>query len=219
MEKLQLLEIIDESHKTKTFRFSKPSFTYKAGQFVFIYIGEDKRAYSIASSPLDDFFELTLELVNNGKFTSYFHNEAKIGEYFEISEPKGNFAFTDDLKDVTLIAGGSGIVPMRSIIRYCTKKRLNTKIRLFHSGKSKEDLIFMDELSSLGNSNLDLNFTITQDNVNWQGRKSRFDTDMIIKESTTYFICGSNSFVKNIMDALLDNGVLRQSIKVDLWGY
>ena len=90
--KVKLVEIVEETDTMKTFKFVSlkneiPFFS--PGQFVFLYAkinGEEiKRSYSISSSPLDKTFDLGLELVENGKMTTYFHKNVKIGDIFEIN--------------------------------------------------------------------------------------------------------------------------------------
>ena len=97
-------------------------FDYKSGQFVMleavIFGKKVKRPYSIGSSPLSNDIELTVQRVPNGLFTTFLFESAKVGDEFEMSGPFGKFCYEDSMKDVVLIAAGSGIVPMMSIMRY-----------------------------------------------------------------------------------------------------
>ncbi len=231
--KVRLIEIIKNTDTMKTFRFtpvqgSIPEFL--PGQFVFLYAninGEEiKRAYSIASSPLDNTLDLGLELVENGKMTTYFHNNVKIGDIFEISQPKGHFKYTDDVKKAVMIAGGSGITPMRAISRYCTQKKLDTKLILLYSSKTEDKILYRKEFEELAqiNPNLKVVHTLTRNkDSNWKGRQGRVCEEVISEEcgnleDATFYLCGSINMVKTMSSLIKEMGADRKKIKMDIWG-
>jgi glycine betaine catabolism B len=228
---VEVINIVDETKNVKTFRFKvDKNFQFLPGQFVFLYVNiegkEVKRPYSIGSSPKNkENVELTLELVPGGLLTSFFHNFVKIGDKFEISQAQGSFIYTDEIKEIVLIAGGSGIVPMRSIIKYCIDKNLDTKINLFYSAKTFDDIIYRDDLFELGNkSNIKIFLTLTREVTNkWDGLTGRISIDMLLDnlnrfEQLTYYLCGPMNMVRTLAKNLKEKDIKRQQIKRELWG-
>ncbi|MBT3720107.1 hypothetical protein HN789_05195 [archaeon] len=234
--KVKLVEIVEETDTMKTFKFVSlkneiPFFS--PGQFVFLYAkinGEEiKRSYSISSSPLDKTFDLGLELVENGKMTTYFHKNVKIGDIFEISSPLGHIKFNKELaKRVVMISGGSGIVPMRSICRYATQKNLETQLTLIYSTKTESKIAYNNELLSLEkeNSSLKIINTLTRNkDPNWKGREGRVSKEIILEaankdlQNTVFIICGSGSLNKSMSNMLKEMGINRKQIKIDVWGH
>jgi len=222
---LKLVNIKDETPNVKTFRFEHPDkkkFSFLPGQFVFIYLnlnGETvKRAYSISSPPGLEFIELTIKLTPGGKATSYFFEEAKTEEIFEVSEPMGKFTYDNNKgKNITLIAAGSGIAPMRSIISYCKKNRINTKINLLYCVKTERDIIYKEE-------NFEVNYvvTLTRPSTNWKGNVGRIDKFFIKKnvkdiKKNIFYLCGPLKFIRDMFRILIEIGVDRQNIRRDVW--
>jgi ferredoxin-NADP reductase len=209
--------------------------SFLPGQFVFLYVNfenkgkieGERRAFSIASSPLNNsFIELTLKRNPNGKVTPYFLDKVKIGDCFEISNPMGKFTYSKNLgENIVLIAGGSGIVPMKSIMRYCTDEKLDTKITLLYSAKRPEDIIYKEELKELEktNHNIKIAYTMTQvDRSKWKGYIGRIDKDFILKNvknitESIYYLCGPLGFIRDIASILKELGVDRRQIKRDVW--
>ena len=231
--KVKLIKIIRETPKVKTFRFEfldNKKFDFKPGQFVFLHanIGgkEVKRAYSISSTPLDEYIELSLELVNEGKMTTLFHYNVNLGDTFELSEPKGVFTFDDSMTNIALIAGGSGIVPMRSISRYILQKKLDTNIKIFFSARTYDEIVFIDELNLFAkdNPNLKIMYTLTRENPeNWSGSTGRLTIDMMLNnidspKEYNYFLCGPMNMVRSFAKELIELGIDRKKIKRDIWG-
>ncbi len=231
--KARLESIKTEGPKVRTYVFvpvSKKIPDFLPGQFVFLYAKiegrEIRRAYSIASSPLDKNIELTLESVEDGLMTTFLEKNAEPGDIFELSYPTGKFSFDEALPNkVMMIAGGSGITPMRSIIKYCSQKKLDTRLVLLYSARSTQELIFKDELDELekNNPNLTVFYTVTRDRT-WKGYTKRIDKDIISKHAGSckdcvFFLCGPLKMVKSMVNYLKDLGVDRKKIKLDLWGH
>ena len=158
--------------------------------------------------------------------TTFFHNNAKIGDSFKMSTPKGVFTYDDTLKNIVLIAGGSGIAPIRSICKYIIQKRLKTNIKIFFSARTYDEIIFMNELNEYAkcNSNLKIIYTLTRENSeNWTGLRGRLTVDMMLEsvenpKDYNYFLCGPMNMVRGFAKELIKFGVNRKHIKRDIWG-
>ena len=113
---------------------------FKPGQFIQLkaplYEGNDEevyRAYSIASSPFEkNYIELFIGYVPNGICTTYVHKHLKVGDTVQINGPYGDFYFHEDSdREIILVAAGTGIAPILSILRYMKEKNINRKATFF----------------------------------------------------------------------------------------
>ena len=130
-------------------------------------------------------------------------------------------------ENLVLIGGGLGITPLRSIIRYCTDKKLPNRVNLIYSARTPKDIAYKEELESLEkkNPNYKLAFTITRPEPGhkWKGRTGRIGEELLssnIKniENTLFFVCGPLQFVKDIKDMLEGLGAKKEQVKADIWG-
>ena len=231
---LKISEIKDETPTVKSFKINLPeglNINFYPGQFFMVsFVNDEKiktaRAYSISSSPAQkQYLEIALNEV--AEFTKRIFS-LKPGDFLKFKGPYGKFYFNEEIKNnIVLIAGGTGITPLIGILRYCTDKNLQNKIKLFYSVKKPEEIIFHDEFKRIKqiNSNFEYFITITrpEDHHVWDGRRGRIEHNLLgenifnFKESI-YFICGSKEFVDNIISMLQKLGVERAQIKTDVWG-
>lgn len=232
---IQVIDIRDEAPDVKTYKF-KPlnahTIEFKPGQFVLLYADIQnngitervKRSYSITSSPLEkEHIELTIQKIPNGKLTPHFIDNVSMGDIFEISNAQGKFIYSDDIKNIVLIAGGTGISPMRSIMKYCVEKGLNTKITLIYSTRSPDYILYKNDLEDFDkNPNINIIYTMTGPSDNWTGQRGRINNDIIMNNvqginTNTYYLCGSLDFIRTIVNILRKLGVDRKKIKRDVW--
>ena len=224
--KAKIINIKDETYDTKTFRV-KPEhkIKFKSGQFFIINMiinnKLEKRSYSVSSSPLKDYIEFTIKLVPNGLFSNNIF-KAEVGTELNLEGPYGKFVFEDNsCKKVVLIGAGSGVAPLRGILQYILKKKLNVKPFIYFYYKTKDDIIYKDELEKLP-KNIDINISLTRDEY-WQGLKGRINKDHINHileddQHKLFYICGPNDFVSNAKKLLIDNGIKLEHIKNEIYG-
>lgn len=216
----EVTAIIKRTHNVKSFRFSRPSsFDYKAGQFMAVTIKSRdeplKKHFTISSSPTEqDFIELTKKLT--GHPFSNALNALQVGEKVEIDAPYGRFHFEGEYEKVGMLSGGIGITPLRSMCRFCTDKRRNSKITLLYGNQTIEDIVFRAELQEMQkqNPNLRVVYTLSHPPEDWRGYTGRIDGSMIRKELPDYadrvfFTCGPPAMV-DAMERLLEEFGLRQ---------
>ena len=150
------------------------------------------------------------------------HNKVVTDDYIEISAPNGFFTFEDyNKEDIILIGAGTGIVPLIGISRYITEKRLSNRIILIYSCKTKNDIIYDEEIKKIKhhNKNFDYHITLTQDSQ-WNGFNGRINHEMlesILKnfEDKLFFICGPPKMVLDISKMLQSLGVEKEKIKIE----
>ena len=228
---LQISKIIDETPSVKAFQLKLPpdaNINFYPGQFFMVsFVGNEiktSRAYSIASSPLNDkYLEIALDKV--GPFTTKLFS-MKEGDLLKFKGPYGKFYFSEEMKDnLVLIAGGTGITPLMAIMRYCNDKKLSNKVKLLYSVKTPKDIIYKNELEKIKNENINFEYvvTVTRESDNWHGVKGRIDLDLLkynidYISGSIYFLCGPKEFVHSIIEMLELLGVSKGQIKTDVWG-
>ena len=229
----KLVKISQETPDTRTFSLKPEApISYKSGQFLMIGLkgGVDaegnkipKRAYSLASCPGDDTIDITLNLYPNGKLSPHLFN-MKIGDELDIAGPYGHFYLKDESKNIVLIAGGTGIAPLRSMWRHIFNKNIDAKVTLFYSSKTPVDIIYKEELSSLMNHpQFRCTHTITRpDGHQWDGRTGRIDRDLIktfVEDMPTahFYICGSPDMANSMIKILEELGVPKERINSEKW--
>src|SRR5215469_2998262 len=225
-----------ETARVRTITFETTAWTgHMAGQHVDIRLtAEDgyqaERSYSIASpaggAPN---LELTVERISDGEVSPFLTEELRAGDAIEIRGPIGGY-FTWDAgtsSPLMLIAGGSGVVPLMSMLR--TRYQAGSKVpaKLLYSSRSAEDIIYRDELDRLA-ANRDgfhLVHTLTRGApAGWQGQTRRVDRDMLAQcgfqpeEKPQIFVCGPTAFVETVADQLLGLGHGESAIKTERFG-
>ena len=157
--KLKVAKIERQTGDCKAIYFEHPTtpIEYKAGQFFtfILNIGgkEVRRSYSICTSPkTDEFMGVAVKKIENGLVSNYLNDNAKAGDEFELLSPLGNFTYSateNKSSQLLLIAGGSGITPMMSILKTALSETENVVINLLYVNNTKADIIFKEELDTL----------------------------------------------------------------------
>jgi ferredoxin-NADP reductase len=210
----------------KSISFSRPEgFDFLPGQHALFYINKDgARPFTMTSSPLDRrLIEFGIKRV--GDFTSKMFNLKK-GDEVEITGPLGTFFFEEEIKDdLVFIAGGSGITPFISMMRYIEDKNLKNKITLIYSVKKSDEIMFLGEIERIKENGIinKVVYTVTGEDPEWDGERGRI-SERIIKGNVTdpknkvYFICGPPEFEKAVSGILRDLQIRRKRVKSAAWG-
>jgi len=158
---LKVSDLIRETKDTVSISFEitndlKDIFNYKAGQYITIKVPvngeENRRAYSISSSPHDNILTISVKKVDDGKVSNYINSELKVGDLIELMPPLGNFVVDCDINkqnNYVLIGGGSGITPLMSIIKTVLNQEPKSKLSLVYQNRDEETIIFKNELEKL----------------------------------------------------------------------
>jgi ferredoxin-NADP reductase len=175
------------------------------------------RCFSIASSPTNS-DELQFGMRVYGDFTCALSNLERGDEVF-VHGPFGNFVIDEQLdKSVILMAGGIGITPFMSMIRYVTETRSNVSITLLYSCRLQDDIPFYQELLDLQRRNPRFKavFFVTGGGVNkLTGSRTvagRINEDHLNQLTSgqynrfTHFICGPKNFNRGMKAILAANG-------------
>lgn len=206
-------EIIKRTPDVKSFRFRRPQgFDYDPGQFLFVTIlSEGKKItkhFTISSSPTEkEFIEFTKKITDH-EF-SVALDMLKIGDWAYLDAPYGNFTFKGEYPRVGMITGGIGITPLRSMIKYCTDKGMNSRITFLYGNRNEESIVFKEELESMEklNQHLRVIHTLSQPGDVWKGRRGHIDAQMVKEEIPDYkecvfYVCGPPSLVTGSIEIL-----------------
>jgi ferredoxin-NADP reductase len=233
-ELAKVVELIVETPSTSSIVLDLPTgFVYRAGQHVDIRLtAEDgyqaQRSYSIASSPDDPQLVLTVERLDDGEVSPYLTDELRAGDELELRGPIGGyFVWEESLGGpLLLIAGGSGIVPLRSMLRHHRAAGSTVPARLLYSSRTLAEVIYRDELAALGASGaIDVRLTLTREQPpGWDGYSRRIDADLIAEvawppaELPLVYVCGPTGFVEAAAAALVELGHEPGRIKTERFG-
>lgn len=201
----------------------KEEISFKAGQYIQLlapqYKGNDEevyRAYSIASSPSDTkAVELYIGYVKDGIATTYVHNHLKEKSTVTLVGPYGDFFYQDTGRDMVMVAIGTGMAPIMSILKYMRDNQIDRKVTFYFGARTREDLFEMDTLEALQkdlpNFKLITCLSKPTEKCNWQGDKGRV-TDMLDKylsdaQDKEAYLCGSPVMIDSVIPILKEKGM------------
>jgi len=228
--------IRQETPKVKSFTLALPDWVqHKAGQHYDVRLTapdgyQAQRSYSIASEPeRSGEIDLTVEWIEDGEVSSYMHEVLTVGDQIEVRGPIGGYFVWEAYMGgpLLLIAGGSGIVPLMSMIRHGTATGSTAPVRLLYSSRTVEDVIYYDELMKLheAKDGLEIFFTLTrQTPVGWTGYSRRIDSQMLVEvagaleSKTQAYVCGPTLLVEAVANGLLQIGLAQNQIRTERFG-
>ncbi|MFL2792918.1 MAG: FAD-binding oxidoreductase [Paracoccaceae bacterium] len=236
---LRIQSIEKETEGSSRIRFALPEtlldeFHFKPGQYISIKFEMKKKAhvrtYSISSEPDKNFIEIGVKHIKNGMFSNFLKTK-KLEDIIQISNPEGSFVL--DRKEpsrLLLIAAGSGITPMISILKSLLKKNTRARVTLLYSNKTYADMMYRNEIQNLKDKYLDrlvvfnffsreiqgtdfLNGRITADKITFLSERNLIDIQTIDQ----CFICGPMEMTKELRSYLKDRGLSERKIKTELF--
>ena len=233
---LRVAQIFQETPAVRTFRLMDPTggplpFTYLPGQFLTVTVTTDgqpvKRSYTIASAPSQrEFCEITLKREEQGVVSRFLHDRVAEGDTLQITAPSGRFTFSgQEATSVVLIAGGVGITPMMSAIRYLTARSWPGDIFLVYAVRDDADVIFREELEYLRRRHPQLHLTIAAEDVvspAWPYARGRITSDVLasaVPEIATRHVhlCGPPPMMHAVKAILSELGVPAEHVRTEVF--
>jgi ferredoxin-NADP reductase len=218
-------QIKHETPHVKSFRIALPMWMpHLPGQHYDVRLTAPdgyraQRSYSIASSPLDEGeIELTIDRLEDGEVSPYFHDVLMEGDDVEVRGPFTSYFAWRGESPVLLVGGGSGVVPLMAMMRHRRRAMPDVTMCLIYSVREADDVIYADEL---GNDAV-LTFTRSAPD-GWQGHTGRLDQELISEQASPFraglaFLCGTNGFVETASQLLLEAGLPPQQIRTERFG-
>jgi len=223
---LRLARIFRETPEVKTFRFVPLDggglpFDYLPGQYLILTLMIDgkpvRRSYTIASPPSrNHYVEISVKREEHGLISRHLHDQLREEEIVSVSAPAGRFTFAGHEADaIVMIAGGVGITPLMSKIRYLTDRCWPGRIHMLISARMESDLIFRGELDELQrrHPNLEVTATLTRDEaVSWTGRRGRITAGVLREVLAPYancqiHLCGPTEMAEPLIALLKSEGI------------
>jgi ferredoxin-NADP reductase len=229
--------VVESTAETETVRsltLDVPGWPgHRAGQHVDVRLtAEDgyqaQRSYSIASAPEDPHLTLTVERIDDGEVSPYLVDEIATGDSFELRGPVGGY-FVWEVTDggpLLLVAGGSGIVPFRSMLRHRAAVDDTTPVRLLYSARAWPELIYRDELAGHATTGaVDIRYTLTREwPDDWDGYRRRIDGELMAEVAwppsaqPLVYVCGPTGFVETAATTLVELGYQADRVRTERFG-
>jgi ferredoxin-NADP reductase len=203
---------------------------HRAGQHLDVRLtAEDgyraEREYSIASAPGEP-VAITVERLRDGEVSPYLTEELRTADALELRGPVGGY-FVWDSEDggpLLLAAGGSGIVPLRAMLRHRRLSGSDAPVRLLYSSRSLEDVIYRAELEESA-PGVEVFHTLTREQPRgWTGYARRVDATLLgevswpADQDPRAFVCGPTSFVEAVASGLVELGYPPHRVKTERFG-
>jgi len=229
----EVVDVLTETPRVKTIAFDVTGWPgHRAGQHVDVRLtAEDgyqaQRSYSIASVPNGTRVELTVERLDDGEVSPYLTDELRRGDRIELRGPVGGYFVWEPSQGgpLLLVAGGSGVVPLMTMIRARDAAGSGAETRLLLSSRGWDDVIYRDELARFDGDGLRVVHTLTRSQPpGWTGYARRVDAEMLAQvgpspaEKPRAYVCGPTPFVEAAAEALVELGHEPQSVKTERFG-
>jgi ferredoxin-NADP reductase len=200
---------------------------HRAGQHVDVRLTADdgyraQRSYSIASAPEDAVAAITVERLENGEVSPYLVDDARAGDMVEIRGPVGGWFVWEASQGgpLWLIGGGSGVVPLMSMLRHRERAGSDAEAKLLLSATRPDDVLYAAELMAF-----DVTYTYTRAApAGWTGYARRVDRAMLAEAGFApearprIYVCGPSGFVEGVAAELVGLGHGADRIRTERFG-
>jgi ferredoxin-NADP reductase len=224
-------DVVEETPRVRTIVLDVPDWPgHRAGQHLDVRLtAEDgyraEREYSIASAPGEP-VAITVERLDDGEVSPYLTDELRRGDGLELRGPVGGYFVWEagDGDPLLLVAGGSGVVPLRAILRHRDRTGSGVPVRLLYSSRALDDVIYRAELDE-PRDGVEVVHTLTRSQPpGWTGRSGRVDPELLAEvawpagDGPLAFVCGPTSFVETVAAALVELGYRPERVKTERFG-
>lgn len=238
---LKIKDIRRESPNCVSLSFDVPEsekkdFTFFAGQYLTLKTklqgGEIRRSYSLCSSPLDNEWRVAVKKLEGGVFSTYANEGLRVGDTIEVSKPEGRFgikSISPKPKHYVLIAAGSGITPMLSILKTVLATEPQSQVTLIYGNQNRGNIIFKQELENLKNKNLSrlsLYHVLSRERAEADFMSGRIDQSKInyflqkiIPAATIdeVFLCGPEEMILTAKETFIQAGLKPEQVHFELF--
>lgn len=251
---LSVADVQRETPNAVTVHFSVPedqkeAFDYKAGQYLTLRFEvdgqEERRAYSMSSSPLENHLAVTVKEVEGGKVSTKINRSLKAGDQVEVMPPEGRFTIKpdpDQRRTFYFFGAGSGITPLMSLIKTILEEEPQSTVHLLYGNRDEEHIIFRETLAKLEQryaGQLGVEHILSQPKkeaakgigglfkkgkTTWTGAVGRIDGKAVKRfleenpqrtREAYHFVCGPTGMMQTIENSLVELGTPKQSIKME----
>lgn len=227
---LRVSSVRRETSSTRVVRVALDGhrFPYKAGQVAAIGTADSRVPYSIASAPAesarDGALEFLIRVHPDGRWGSGF-DVPRRGGRLHVRGPSGRFVLPEDPVEtrVLFIAGGTGIAPLRAMIRQAVLTAMGLRMRLLYSARTPADFSYLKELRRMARAReIELTLTASREwSARWGGGRGRITaghlTPLVDDPATLCFVCGPAAMVDAVPVVLQGLGIAKSRIRLEEW--
>lgn len=224
----------------------RDNYLFEAGQYVVVRFSHQNEIfqhdYSMTSAPHENKLSLAVKINSEKSSANSLFNGYSEGDELEVSEPKGRFTMVSkphEFRTIVGFAAGIGITPILSHFKNILHNEPRTRLYLFYGNKSREDVVFREELEELQKQNserLEIHYFYSREKVGnafLEGRLDEKKLNLIINqvmmiddtdEEVTLWdsvdevlICGKGEMIKSIANACYENGIPKKNIHFELF--
>jgi ring-1,2-phenylacetyl-CoA epoxidase subunit PaaE len=227
----------------------KETFQYTQGQYLTLKfeIGgkEERRAYSMSSSPLESDLTISVKRVAKGKVSNHLCSNVKVGDSVSVMSPQGRF-FTplsiEQRKTYFMFSAGSGITPLMSILKTILESEPASVVHLLYGNRNEDSIIFKQQLAELtkkyaGQLTVDhvlsqpkkeksggLSGLFSKGKITWEGKVGRIDKSVIEAflnqnpartKGVEYFVCGPNGMIDAVENTLKALEIDKKNVHIE----
>lgn len=174
-----------------------------------------QRSYSIASDPDDPQLELMVECLPGGEVSGFLHDEVRVGDLLELRGPIGGHFVWEGAPTAVAVAGGSGVVPILSMVRYARGCGLSSELRVVVTARSLGTLPYAEELLASGAF-----VALTRENHGDRVAAPPYPDEVapLVRGLQVGYVCGSVGFAGFAARLLQEAGMAAESILVEQFG-
>ena len=233
----RLTEIIPEAREVKSLRFVPEgglSVPHLPGQFLQITVPvpdgsrpHTRRSFTISSAPTEPgVLQITVKRNPAGTVSNYLHLQGRVGDLFDLRAPFGRFSFTEGRASrICLIGGGSGVTPLRAILRYISDRRLPIEAVLLDFNRQEDEIIFRQEIQDMPavHAGIRVNLVLTNPGPGWCGLTGRIRAELLDQtlqgfEPELVYLCGPAPMMEVARGLLLARGLRPEQILTETFG-
>jgi ferredoxin-NADP reductase len=175
------------------------------------------RSYSVASSPDEELLEFFVERLDDGEVSPYLAEDVEVGDRLQLRGPIGGWFVWDGSTTAVGIGGGTGVVPLVSMLRHARRLDLTDRLRLVAVARTFAELPYADELATAGAPIALTREPTTSGRA--AGRLLGLDLEALIRPEATYYLCGSPGFAESASRILTEElDVPPGAIRVERFG-
>lgn len=211
-----------------------PAIRFLPGQFCFVTfrrgrgLPEEEHHWTVSSSPArNDLLSFTIKEL--GDFTATI-GRTRPGDTATVHGPFGRFSFIlhPEEDDLVFIAGGIGITPIMSMIRFMRDMGINRKVLLVYANRDRPSIVFYEELQEISfgeEAEVEVIHILSEPGEQWDGERGWIDSEKLRRycggrfEGRSYYICGPRPLVKNVEEALSVERVPSKRIHTEIFSF
>lgn len=207
-------------------------FAFKAGQYLSLEASIDggpvRRSYSLSSAPHENRLTVGIKKIEQGVFSSFANNVIAEGDILNVAPPEGRFVYIPNsaTQHLLLIAAGSGITPILSILKTALEKSTTATVQLIYGNKSPEESMYQDQLIALQeqfSDRLKIQWVYSKSNES-DALFGRIDAS-VIKYSLNQtdkipdhvYLCGPEAMINTAQETLINANLAKENIHFELF--